>query len=334
MNRALFLSLALLATLLGHSQPCVVSKSDGHRVVYAHVYDQQGRLLGMTDTKGMLPAECVGAGKVWIGQPAFQPVEMEVGEQSKVELSPIAIPVLDTTTPPEGKDYLWMRTYWRSYVVGDEGIAAIDDGVTDCYYPLNSNKVKESEVWLRYRKMSPLPAGEKKLGFMTVANGAAGAISPYESFKKMTDEERQRFFERGIACMNDNPKAGILQLQTDGIKLLYDHTIPLMFTGMRILDMKICDTFASQQEFARSSMLSKQTSMCVRYKNKETNEKKQARVVCEVYYLDRGYLSKEERKAKMKTAEAEVAAYVVPAGVPELPRPLQKPIESFEVKTY
>ncbi len=325
--------LILLATILfalsSHGMPCVVSGCDGHPIVYAHVYDNEGHLIGLTDMNGQLPSECYKGQAILIYQPAYYPIETNIGNVEKIEMRPAGVYPLPQETSTEGKSHLWIRTYWRSYVVSDEGIAYIEDGVNDCFFSLSNKKVSESEIWLRSMQPSDPTDGEKKLSFMTVANGAASALSPYESLSKMTTEEKQEFVIKGFASITEDTIAGISEMHVDGTKMLLNHSIPLLFTGMSIKEMKISETFAFRPTFSLWDILVRQSSLSISYKNKVTKEKKKARLINEVFYLERAYVSKEEMKEIKKGAEKEVPANTVPKGVAPLPKQLAKKVEGF-----
>ena len=78
MKRLLFLLPYIIALLPCKAQTIVCDAQDGQPVIQASVYDEQGKIIGVTDADGRLP-DLADVDSIRINHIAYHPLQIEVG---------------------------------------------------------------------------------------------------------------------------------------------------------------------------------------------------------------------------------------------------------------
>ncbi len=78
MKRLLLLLLYIVALIPCKSQTIVCDMQDGQPIIQASVYDEQGKIIGVTDADGRLP-DLADVDSIRITHIAYHPLQIEVG---------------------------------------------------------------------------------------------------------------------------------------------------------------------------------------------------------------------------------------------------------------
>ncbi|MBQ9656249.1 MAG: hypothetical protein IJV38_09555 [Prevotella sp.] len=141
MKRLLYI-MALIGVLLpATAQTTVRDASDGQPVVQASVYDEQGKIIGVTDADGLLPH--VGDSKtIRLTHIAYQPLDVRVGQiGQELRMQPVTYAIKPVVVESKKDAYcLKLMCYYRQYMVNGKGtvdelppLVSFVDGICNLY---------------------------------------------------------------------------------------------------------------------------------------------------------------------------------------------------------
>ena len=141
MKRLLYI-MALIGVLLpATAQTTVRDASDGQPVIQASVYDEQGKIIGVTDADGLLPH--VGDSKtIRLTHIAYQPLDVRVEQiGQELRMQPVTYAIKPVVVESKKDAYcLKLMCYYRQYMVNGKGtvdelppLVSFVDGVCNLY---------------------------------------------------------------------------------------------------------------------------------------------------------------------------------------------------------
>lgn len=141
MKRLLYI-MALIGVLLpAKAQTIVRDASDGQPVIQASVYDEQGKIIGVTDADGLLPH--VGDSKaIRLTHIAYQPLDVQVEQMGQeLRMQPVTYTIKPVVVENKKDAYcLKLMCYYRQYMVNGKGtvdelppLVSLVDGVCNLY---------------------------------------------------------------------------------------------------------------------------------------------------------------------------------------------------------
>lgn len=141
MKRLLYI-MALIGILLpATAQTTVRDASDGQPVVQASVYDEQGKIIGVTDADGLLPH--VGDSKtIRLTHIAYQPLDVRVEQiGQELRMQPVTYAIKPVVVESKKDSYcLKLMCYYRQYMVNGKGtvdelppLVSFVDGICNLY---------------------------------------------------------------------------------------------------------------------------------------------------------------------------------------------------------
>lgn len=141
MKRLLYI-MALIGVLLpAKAQTIVRDASDGQPVIQASVYDEQGKIIGVTDADGLLPH--VGDSKtIRLTHIAYQPLDVQVEQMGQeLRMQPVTYTIKPVVVENKKDAYcLKLMCYYRQYMVNGKGtvdelppLVSFVDGVCNLY---------------------------------------------------------------------------------------------------------------------------------------------------------------------------------------------------------
>lgn len=134
--------MALIGVLLpAKAQTIVRDASDGQPVIQASVYDEQGKIIGVTDADGLLPH--VGDSKaIRLTHIAYQPLDVQVEQMGQeLRMQPVTYTIKPVVVENKKDAYcLKLMCYYRQYMVNGKGtvdelppLVSFVDGVCNLY---------------------------------------------------------------------------------------------------------------------------------------------------------------------------------------------------------
>ena len=144
MKRLLFLLLYIIALLPCKAQTIVCDAQDGQPVIQASVYDEQGKIIGVTDADGRLP-DLADVDSIRINHIAYHPLQIEVGAiKGVILMRPMAYALKEVVKEKKSPYCLKLTCYHRQYMVNGKGtldelppVVSFVDGLCNLYIFVN-----------------------------------------------------------------------------------------------------------------------------------------------------------------------------------------------------
>ncbi len=141
MKRLLYFMAFIGVLLPAKAQTIVRDASDGQPVIQASVYDEQGKIIGVTDADGLLPH--VGDSKtIRLTHIAYQPLDVRVEQiGQELRMQPVTYAIKPVVVESKKDAYcLKLMCYYRQYMVNGKGtvdelppLVSFVDGVCNLY---------------------------------------------------------------------------------------------------------------------------------------------------------------------------------------------------------
>ena len=141
MKRLLYFMAFIGVLLPAKAQTIVRDASDGQPVIQASVYDEQGKIIGVTDADGLLPH--VGDSKtIRLTHIAYQPLDVQVEQiGQELRMQPVTYAIKPVVVENKKDAYcLKLMCYYRQYMVNGKGtvdelppLVSFVDGVCNLY---------------------------------------------------------------------------------------------------------------------------------------------------------------------------------------------------------
>ena len=144
MKRLLLLLLYIVALIPCKSQTIVCDMQDGQPIIQASVYDEQGKIIGVTDADGRLP-DLADVDSIRITHIAYYPLQIEVGAiKDVIRMRPLAYSLKEVVKEKKSPYCLRLRCYHRQYMVNGKGtldklppVVSFVDGLCNLYIFVN-----------------------------------------------------------------------------------------------------------------------------------------------------------------------------------------------------
>ena len=145
------LSLLLFVSLDVSGQAILLDKTTGQRISYAQILNNTGAVVGTTDIDGNLPQD-VDDEVVTIQHIAYSPKSVKSSlfkEDTPIYLNPIEYQLDAVTVTAENREYIHLKTYFRSYQLNDSCMKYFRDGYLDFFIDTKHKDVERLAIKIR-----------------------------------------------------------------------------------------------------------------------------------------------------------------------------------------
>lgn len=145
------LSLLLFVSLDVSGQAILLDKTTGQRISYAQILNNTGAVVGTTDIDGNLPQD-VDDEVVTIQHIAYSPKSVKSSlfkEDTPIYLNPIEYQLNAVTVTAENREYIHLKTYFRSYQLNDSCMKYFRDGYLDFFIDTKHKDVERLAIKIR-----------------------------------------------------------------------------------------------------------------------------------------------------------------------------------------
>lgn len=357
MKRILWMAVAaMMATIGAEAQRIEVVDDDGHGIPLVSVLTEDGNLIGTTDLKGVL-ADVKGASKVAITHVAYKPQLVTVASltDGRVMMEDLNYGLQEIVVKP--KPYIYVQTYYRFYAFINDSLRYYQAGIMpNAYDP----QKKKNQMGSHFNSMGDFyPSfgpgvtwGSRVLSFSAgkVHRSSASFMKPdgegtLTYFTTLTDEGNGRY-------RVDNPEEtlGYIVIENGQMRTTLDGAKAQMYRNKRLGQDKalkkrqeIDYTYQYSDIFQIDEDGNSNVEDFVMDTNHwEWNKKKgRYKMIIEAYATDRGYMDKEEWKAKKKELKQQYKSrmtldqledYATTHNIPALEPTIRRAIEALGKK--
>ena len=135
MKFRIFTILLLFVSLNVSGQAVLLDKTTGQCISYAQILNNKGAVVGTTDIEGNLPQD-LNDEVVTIQHIAYNPENVKSSlfkKDTPIYLTPIEYQLDAVTVTSKNREYIHLRTYFRSYQLNDSCMKYFRDGYLDFF---------------------------------------------------------------------------------------------------------------------------------------------------------------------------------------------------------
>lgn len=160
--------LLLLVKLNVSGQAILLDKTTGQCISYAQIINDKGAVVGTTDIDGNLPQNLNDEDEiVTIQHIAYNPKSVKSSlfkKNTPIYLTPIEYQLNAVTVTAENREYIHLRTYFRSYQLNDSCMKYFRDGYLDFFINPKHKDVERLVIKVRNFQNDSLIDKDKKKG--------------------------------------------------------------------------------------------------------------------------------------------------------------------------
>ncbi len=345
LKRVLFVVLLFANCVLGMAQVKVVDGVSGQAVSYASIFDDAtGKVLGITNSEGLLPAAADSCQTISVQHINYDPVTVERSSVTDgvIKLaSRKAYEVKEVAVDRDNHDYIRLKMYTRDYTVVNGMVAEVTESVGYGYFDSKSRRHKEDQcLMMRHLRNEDAFNGQK-----IIVQAFAECDKPsYDGriarsvafFDKYNDGKKHREYDKnGVKTVTyfvrNNEAEKRIELVSDSA--LVDKPINFWLFGVSLSDGYGLATFNSA--YGKPSLSTMQNHFMV-YRMTHNKSQVSVTIFRERYVLGVDFANKEDFKAiKKELKEKEKAGtaekFVRPAGLPPFSKYVDEAMKSMKV---
>lgn len=320
----------------------VMEKGADNPVIYAHVINEKGEFLGLTDTEGRLP-ELKESKTLNISHVAYNPVTVEVGKlPERIDMAPISFEINEAVVQIPKPYCIRLTGFLRNYFLSsaDDPVSEYYDGITELYFFLNNSK-KEPE-WM------DLVARDGKTGKMVASRKDRFVLLPEnKSYIEMVRSSKRHSLEgksnyRKILHKKD--VVGNLSIDTTNHVLFTNFdliapdtvkTINMLLAKFRFNEAKASSIYSYDDLDYISQSHLQYYSLSFRCKTRILKMNIDMRGVIDFRTAKAEYLTEEQykqakksykarKKSKASMTSEELDQYIIDHHIPDIPKELKR----------
>lgn len=145
------LLLLLFVSLNVSGQAVLLDKTTGQRISYAQILNSKGAVIGTTDIDGKLPQD-LNDEVVTIQHIAYKPKSVKSSlfkEDIPIYLNPIEYQLNAVTVTAKNREYIHLKTYFRSYQLNDSCMKYFRDGYLDFFIDTKHKDAERFAIKIR-----------------------------------------------------------------------------------------------------------------------------------------------------------------------------------------
>lgn len=151
MKFRIFTILLLFVSLNVSGQAVLLDKTTGQCISFAQILNNKGAVIGTTDIEGNLPQD-LNDEVVTIQHIAYNPENVKSSlfkKDTPIYLTPIEYQLDAVTVTAKNREYIHLRTYFRSYQLNDSCMKYFRDGYLDFFIDTKHKDAEKLVIKIR-----------------------------------------------------------------------------------------------------------------------------------------------------------------------------------------
>lgn len=313
-NICTILSLLFIVNLNVLGQAVLLDKTTNQPISYAQILNNKGAVVGTTDIDGNLPQN-LDDEMVTIQHIAYNPENVKSSQFKKgksIFLSPIGYQLKEVTVTAKNTDYIYLRTYFRSYQLNDSCMKYFRDGFLDFVINIKHKDTERFVQKIRTFQNNELIEKDKKrtntLVDKYIYTPYLDGLTLMESLKK----EGWRYNADSIDCrllLNEivggvtrlDTVQGVLRVEYDVLATKEKKPKTLFGYTTRLENFYQTESYIYKPGYqSYMDLINRKNYRKLFFSHKKDSKEQMIEIFDELYVLEHKYISKDELKQYKK----------------------------------
>lgn len=314
----IILPLLFIVNLNVLGQAVLLDKTTNQPISYAQILNNKGAVVGTTDIDGNLPKN-LSDEIVTIQHIAYNPENVKSSQFKKgksVFLSPIDYQLKEVTVTAKNTDYIYLKTYFRSYQLNDSCMKYFRDGFLDFFINVKHKDTERFVQKIRTFQNNELIEKDKKrtntLVDKYIYTPYLDGLTLIESLKK----EGWRYNADSIDCrlfLNEmvggvirlDTVQGVLRVEYDVLTTKEKKPKTLFGYTTRLENFYQTENYIYKSEYqSYMDLINRKNYRKLFFSHKKEPKEKMIEVFDELYVLEHKYISKDEMRQYKKVRKS------------------------------
>lgn len=313
------LSLLFIVNLNVSGQAVLLDKTTNQPISYAQILNNKGAVVGTTDIDGNLPQN-LDDEIVTIQHIAYNPEKVkssQIKKDKSIFLSPIGSQLKEVTVTAKNTDYIYLRTYFRSYQLNDSCMKYFRDGFLDFFINIKHKDTERFVQKIRTFQNNELIEKDKKrtntLVDKYIYTPYLDGLTLMESLKK----EGWRYHTDSIDCrllLNEivggvtrlDTVQGLLRVEYDVLATKEKKPKTLFGYTTRLENFYQTENYIYKPGYqSYMDLINRKNYRKLFFSHKKDSKEQTIEIFDELYVLEHKYISKDELKQYKKVWKSE-----------------------------
>ena len=316
------LFLLLFVSLDISGQTILLDKTNGQRISYAQILNNKGAVIGTTDIDGKLPQD-LNDEVVTIQHIAYKPKSVKSSlfkADTPIYLNPIEYQLNAVTVTAKNREYIHLKTYFRSYQLNDSRMKYFRDGYLDFFIDTKHKDAERFAIKIRnFQNDSLIDMDKERANTLVdkyIYTPSLDGLTLMETLKKegwkfTTDsiDSRLRLNEVVGGAIRIDTIQRVLRVEYDVLRVEYDvlatkKKTPKTLFGYttRLENYYQTENYIYNTDYqSYMDLINRKSYRKLFFSHKKDTKEQMIEIFDELYVLEHEYITKDEMKQYKKT---------------------------------
>ena len=309
------LFLLLFVSLDVSGQAILLDKTTGQRISYAQILNNKGAVVGTTDIDGNLPQD-LNDEIVTIQHIAYNPESVKSSlfkEDTPIYLNPIEYQLNAVTVTVKNREYIHLKTYFRSYQLNDSCMKYFRDGYLDFFIDTKHKDAERLAIKIRnFQNDSLIDMDKERANTLVdkyIYTPGLDGLTLMETLKKEgwkftadSIDSRLRLNEMVGGAIKIDTMQRVLRVEYDVLTTKKKTPKTLFGYTTRLENYYQTENYIYNPEYqSYMDLINRKSYRKLFFSHKKDAKEQMIEIFDELYVLDHEYITKDEMKQYKKT---------------------------------
>ena len=308
------LFLLLFVSLDISGQTILLDKTNGQRISYAQILNNKGAVIGTTDIDGKLPQD-LNDEVVTIQHIAYKPKSVKSSlfkADTPIYLNPIEYQLNAVTVTAKNREYIHLKTYFRSYQLNDSRMKYFRDGYLDFFIDTKHKDAERFAIKIRnFQNDSLIDMDKERANTLVdkyIYTPSLDGLTLMETLKKegwkfTTDsiDSRLRLNEVVGGAIRIDTIQRVLRVEYDVLATKKKTPKTLFGYTTRLEKYYQTENYIYNTDYqSYMDLINRKSYRKLFFSHKKDTKEQMIEIFDELYVLEHEYITKDEMKQKIK----------------------------------
>ena len=308
------LFLLLFVSLDVSGQAILLDKTTGQRISYAQILNNKGAVVGTTDIDGNLPQD-LNDEIVTIQHIAYNPESVKSSlfkEDTPIYLNPIEYQLNAVTVTVKNREYIHLKTYFRSYQLNDSCMKYFRDGYLDFFIDTKHKDAERLAIKIRnFQNDSLIDMDKERANTLVdkyIYTPGLDGLTLMETLKKEgwkftadSIDSRLRLNEMVGGAIRIDTMQRVLRVEYDVLTTKKKTPKTLFGYTTRLENYYQTENYIYNPEYqSYMDLINRKSYRKLFFSHKKDAKEQMIEIFDELYVLDHEYITKDEMKQYKK----------------------------------